>query len=72
MPQVAQQDTATQSAAADPALPTGSDSDWPAMIPCIKKLDDAYVKAAHAQNTDETVSIDQMKEWANTCKDEGK
>lgn len=53
---------------ADPALPTGSDADWPAMTPCIQKLDDAYVKAAQAQNTDETVSIDQMKEWASTCK----
>jgi hypothetical protein len=52
----------------DAGLPTGSDNDWPAMTPCIKKLDDAYVKAAQAQNTDETVSIDQMKEWASTCK----
>ena len=51
----------------------GSDSDWLAiMTPCIKKLDDAYGKAAHARNTDETVSTDQMKAWANTCKDEGK
>lgn len=72
MPQVAQQDTATQAAAADLALPTGSDSDWAAMTSCIKKLDDAYVKAAQAQNTDETVSIDQMKEWASTCRAEGK
>jgi len=71
MQQVAQQDTAAQASSANP-LPTGSsDEDWPAMTPCIKKLDDAYVNAAHAQNTDETVSIDQMKEWASTCKAEG-
>jgi hypothetical protein len=52
----------------DTGLPTGSDDEWPAMTPCIKKLDDAYVKAAQARNTDETVSVDQMKEWASTCK----
>jgi hypothetical protein len=68
MQQAAAQDTVAQAPAANP-LPTGSsDDDWPAMTPCIKKLDDAYVKAAQARNTDETVSIDQMKEWASTCK----
>jgi hypothetical protein len=68
MQQAAQQDAAAQASSADP-LPTGSsDDDWPAMTPCIKKLQDAYVKAAQAHGTDESTSLDQMKEWASTCK----
>lgn len=66
--QAPSQQAMQQAVQQDTGLPTGSDDDWPSMTPCIKKLDDAYVKAAQAQNKDETVSIDQMKEWASTCK----
>jgi hypothetical protein len=69
MQQAVQQDAAAvQAPSADP-LPSGSgDDDWPAMTPCIKKLQDAYVKDAQAHGTDESTSLDQMKEWASTCK----
>lgn len=68
MQQAAAQDTAAQASSAN-QLPTGSsDDDWPAMTPCIKKLQDAYIKDAQAHGTDESTSPDQMKEWASTCK----
>jgi hypothetical protein len=38
------------------------------MTPCIQKLDDAFVKDAQTQGVDDSVSVDQMKEWASTCK----
>lgn len=67
MQQAAAQDTAAQASPANP-LPTGSsDDDWPAMTPCIKKLQDAYIKDAQVHGTDESTSLDQMKEWASTC-----
>jgi hypothetical protein len=66
--QAAQQDAAAQ-ATSGTSLPTGSsDNDWPAMTPCIKKLQDAYIKDAQAHGTDESTSLDQMKEWVSTCK----
>jgi hypothetical protein len=68
MQQAVQQDTATQASAANP-LPTGSsDSDWPAMTPCLQKLEDAARKQADAQGLDNSISIDTAKEMANTCK----
>lgn len=66
--QATQQDTAAQATAALPLTTTSSDDDWPSMTPCIKKLQDAYIKDAQAHDTDGSTSLDQMKEWASTCK----
>lgn len=68
MQQASQQDMAGQASSANP-LPTGSSNgDWPAMTPCIQKLDDAFVKDAEAKGIDSSVNIEQMQEWAATCK----
>lgn len=68
MQQAVQQDAAAQASAANP-LPTGSsDDDWPAMTPCLQKLEDAARKQADAQGIDDSISIDAAKEMASTCK----
>jgi hypothetical protein len=61
MQQAAQQDATAQAAA-------GGSDDWPAMTPCIQRLEDANAKQAETAGVDSTVTIDQVKEWANTCK----
>jgi hypothetical protein len=60
--------TAAVAPATDPTTPTGSSDDWPAMTPCIQKLDNAFVKDAQAKGIDSSVNIEQMQEWAATCK----
>jgi hypothetical protein len=69
MQQAVQQDAAAaQASSADP-LPTGSSGDdWPTDTPCITKLRNAFVKDADAKSVDDSVSLDQAKEWASTCK----
>lgn len=67
MQQAAQQYGAAQ-AAANP-LPTGnSGDDWPTDTPCITKLSNASVKDLDAKGVDDSVSLDQAKEWASSCK----
>ena len=60
--------TAAAAPIADPTPPTGGGDNWPAMTPCIQKLDDAFVKDTQAKGIDATVNIEQMQEWAATCK----
>lgn len=54
--------------AADPTPAAGVGDNWPAMTPCMQKLSDAFVKDAQARGIDSSVSIEQMQEWAATCK----
>lgn len=56
---------------ADPDLPTGAGNDWPTDTPCITKLRNDFVKDADAKGVDDSVSLDQSKEWASTCKAHG-
>jgi hypothetical protein len=65
--QAVQQDSAAQTLAANP-LPADSGDGWPAMTPCLQKLEDAARKQADAQGLDDSISIDAAKEMANTCK----
>jgi hypothetical protein len=53
---------------ADPDLPTGAGGDWPTDTPCITRLRNAFVTDADAKGVDDSVSLDQTKEWASTCK----
>jgi hypothetical protein len=54
--------------AADPVISAAGDDGWPKMTPCIQKLDDAFVKDAQAKGIDPSVNMEQMQEWAATCK----
>lgn len=53
---------------ADTAVSADGEDDWPADSPCITKLRNAFVKDADAKGIDDSVSLDQTKEWASTCK----
>lgn len=66
-----QQGTAGAPAAADAVAPGADDDSWPADTPCTAKLRTAYVKDADARGIDDTVSLDQAKEWASDCKAQG-
>lgn len=62
------QAVASAQAAPDP-LPIGSDdSDFPAMTPCLQRLEGAARKQAAAQGADDTINVDAANEMANTCK----